>query len=260
MAVMDEFKKEREVLKSASLKEKISYYVYYYKWHAIIAIVAVALIVSFIVEVANRKDRALYICMLNVSERPTSNTSLDTVAADTHAAEFAEYAAIDTSQYDLYCDTSMKVDMNSMSEDTINSSQKFMAYLAAAEMDVMVTDADSLQMYAYQEDFSDLREILSSEQLEKYSPYFYYIDMVSLAQWNEYLDQADNLYTDFQLDFPDPRKPENMEEPVPVGIYLPELDKLTEHFYFQSDEIVASVFVNTQKLETSLQYIDFLME
>ena len=33
MAVMDEFKEEREALKNGTPKQKLAYFWYYYKWH-----------------------------------------------------------------------------------------------------------------------------------------------------------------------------------------------------------------------------------
>lgn len=259
MAVMDEFKEERAALKNGTPKEKISYFVYYYKWHVIITIAVIAMIVSFIVQIVNRKDNALYVCMLNTVEKGIDGPAYDSTASKDYADKFAEYAGIDTDEYDVYFDTSMRLNYNSMDEETVNSSQKYMTYLAAAEMDVIVTDEASLELYAYQEDFYDLREILTPEQIEKYEPYFYYIDMVTVAERNEIMDSPDNLYTDYVLIAPDPRKPEAMEEPVPVGIYLDNCDELRESFYFQSDDVVACVFINTQRLDTALQYLDFLM-
>ena len=35
MAVMDEFKEEREALKRGTPKQKLAYFWYYYKWHVI---------------------------------------------------------------------------------------------------------------------------------------------------------------------------------------------------------------------------------
>lgn len=259
MAVMDEFKEEREALKHGTPKEKISYFIYYYKWHVIITVAVIAMVVSFIVQLVNRKDNAIYVCMLNTAAKGADG-SLDESSVDDFGAEFAQYAGIDTSKYAVYHDTSMRIDYESMGEDTFNSSQKYMACLAAAEMDVMLTDEASLELYAYQEDFYDLREFLSGEQFEKYSPYFYYIDMVKVAERNEIMDSADNLYTDYTLIAPDPRKPEEMDDPVPVGIYLDDCEKIREHFYFKSDDVVACVFVNTQKPDIALQYLDFLMD
>lgn len=259
MAVMDEFKEEREALRHGTPRQKISYFIEYYKWHVIFTVLGVVAVVATIVQIANRRENAIYVCMLNTLARPTEENSFQSTAVEEHAAAFAEYAGIDTDKYDVYLDTSMYIDYNSMDENTVNSSQKYVTYLAAAEMDVIVTDEASLEQFSYQQDFFDLREILTPGQLEKYAPYLYYIDMVTVAEREEILDSPDNLYTDYVLIAPDPRKPEEMEEPVPVGIYLDECTELKDRFYFHSDDVVACVFVNTKRLDTALQYLDFLL-
>lgn len=260
MAVMDEFREEREAMKHGTPKEKLSYFICYYKWHVIIAVAAVACIISVIVSIATRKDTAIYVCMLNTLEKGYDSTGLESTAAEEFGNLFAEYAGIDTGEYNVHLDTSMSIRYDLTDQDSMYSAQKYMTYLAAAEMDVIVTDEASLEQYSYQEDFFDLREILTPEQLEAYEPYFYYIDMAVVEERNEIMDSADNLYTDYVLIAPDPRDPEAMEEPVPVGIYLDECEKLRDYFYFQSDDVVACVFVNTQKPDTALQFLDFLMK
>lgn len=260
MAVMDEFKEEREAMKHGTPKQKISYFICYYKWHVIIAVAAIAFIVSFTVQLVTRKDTAVYVCMLNTLEKSQVSLDSDVSSANAFGAMFAEYAGIDTDKYNIQLDTSMRISYDMTDQDSMYSAQKYMAYLAAADMDVIVTDETSLEQYSYQEDFWDLREILTPEQLEKYEPYFYYIDMTVVAERNEILDSADNLFTDYVLIAPDPRDPEAMEEPVPVGIYLDGCEKVRDYFYFQTDDVVACVFVNTQRLDTALQYLDFLME
>jgi len=260
MPVMDEFKEEREALKHGTLKQKIAYFIDYYKWHTIIAIAAVAAVASFIIQTATRKDNAIYICMLNTTDKSMVLGYEEEEEDISFGDKFAQYAEIDTNEYAVHVDTSMYIDLNSMDEQTMSSTQKFMTYLAAAEMDVIVTDVSSLEQYAYQEDFFDLREILSPGQLEKYEPYFYYIDRAVVAKRAEALENPDKTYPDADLAIPDPKDPGAMKDPIPVGIYVNDCKELHDSFYFRGDDIVAGVFVNTQRPETSLQFLDFLME
>ena len=67
MAVMDEFKEEREALKNGTPKQKLAYFWYYYKWHVIIALVVIIMIVSFVKQLTDRKDPSFYAVMLNAS-------------------------------------------------------------------------------------------------------------------------------------------------------------------------------------------------
>jgi len=43
MAVMDEFKEEREALKRGTPKQKLAYFWYYYKWHVIISVMIIGI-------------------------------------------------------------------------------------------------------------------------------------------------------------------------------------------------------------------------
>ena len=67
MAVMDEFKEEREALKNGTPKQKLAYFWYYYKWHVIISVIVIGMIVSFIYQYTNRKDTAFNAVLLNAS-------------------------------------------------------------------------------------------------------------------------------------------------------------------------------------------------
>lgn len=250
MAVMDEFKEERAALKNGTPKEKLTYFFDYYKWYVIITILVIIAGVYTIHEVLSRKDTALYTCLLNTLE-------LD---AAEYNAGFAEAAGIDTDAYELIFDADTWIDINSMDETTLANSQKLMAHLAAGELDIMITDTASVTTYSYQEDFYTMEDLLSPEQYERYKPYFYYIDRTTLEEWHAFISNPDNLLLDYSYDFPDPRKPEDMESPVAVGIFLDECEALKTCYRFRSDDVVFSVFLNSSHTETALQYLDYLMQ
>ena len=65
MPVMDEFREEREALKHGTLKEKLSYFVYYYKWHVIVSVCAIAAVAVLASQILTRKDTAFYAAMVN---------------------------------------------------------------------------------------------------------------------------------------------------------------------------------------------------
>lgn len=260
MPVMDEFKDEREKIKNGTFKEKLSYFIYYYKWHVLGILLAILCVVTFIVQLVNQTEDALYVCMLNTTEKGESIYDVSQEASAEYGSLFAAYAGIDTDEYDIYFDTSMQIDVNSFDETTVNSTQKYITYLAAAEMDVILSDPEAFLYYAYQEDFYDLREILNDEQIEKYQDYFFYVDGADIAAYQEYLDSGESLYTDYELDAPDPTKPEEMEDPIPIGLYLNSRETLNQYFFFQDESVVAGVFVNTERLDAALQYLDFVMQ
>lgn len=250
MAVMDEFKQERESLKNAGFKKKLSYFTYYYKWHVIAGILVILGVASIIYEMATHKDTAFYAVMMNATE-------IEEPAAEFNGG-FLEYAGIDTNEYETIFDTSIRVDNTNagLSDVTVTSTEKLMVYVAAAEIDVMVTDSASIEKYANSSSFYDLRDILSEEQAALYEPYFYYVDFEDVRALEEAQSNLDDTYKPV---FDDPAKPEDMAEPVPVGLYINNA-KLQEAYYFRGEDVVVSVYSNTRHLDAALKYIDFLMQ
>lgn len=256
MAVMDEFKEERAALKNGTPKEKLSYFWDYYKWYVIGTICAIALIGSFIHQIVTRKDTAFYAVMLNAS------TMHPFEADDPYALEYAEYADIDLNEYDLFFDTSLHITEDGMDENSYTSIQKLAVYTAAGDLDVMVTDTDSFKKYANSYTFHDLREFLSQEQIEKYEPYFYYVDQKIVDEIELANSKLDDTYIPV---YADPTKPEEMENPIPVGIYLDNNTKLRENYYFRGEEgaaehVVMGIYCNTARTENVMKFLDYVME
>ena len=171
MAVMDEFREEREALKNGTPKEKLQYFWYYYKWHVIIALVVIIMIVSFVQQLRDRTDPAFYAVMLNASLLDQTTSEQPEFVTD-----FAGKEGIDLNTSDITFDTSIRIVEDSMDETSITSSQKLMVYVAANELDCMITDFTSFQKYANSSMFYDLRDVLTEEQVQALEPYFYYVD------------------------------------------------------------------------------------
>ncbi len=247
MPVMDEFKEEREALKHAPLKQKLSYFVYYYKWHVVIGILALALAVTFAVQIATRKDTGLYVCLLNAAEPYDTSAYVDA---------FASYAGVDLDTYALLFDSTMTIG-DELDQETVMSAQRLSVYIAAGDLDVMVADMATMESQANNQYFSDLRTILTPQQLEKYQSAFYYVDMAAIREKEAAVDRFD---ADYVPVYPDPRKPEEMEEPIPVGVLIQGENPLKDNYRFQGDELVLSIFQNTSHLETALKFLDFVMQ
>ena len=251
MAVMDEFKEEREALKNGTPKQKFSYFWYYYKWHVIISVIVIGMLVSFIYQYVNRKDTAFNAVLLNAS-------LLDQMSSEQpdFLTDFAEKEGIDLNTNDITFDTSIRIVEDSMDETSVTSTQKLMVYVAANELDSMITDFDSFQKYANSSLFYDLRDILTEEQLQALEPYFYYVDReVVLA-----IEAAnDDMNTDYTPDYPDPLHPEDMQDPVPVGICLTDCKDLTDTYYFRGDGIVMGIYANAEHVQTAVDLAEYLL-
>ncbi len=243
MPVMDEFKEEREALKHGTPKQKLTYFLDYYKWPTLAVVVGVILVITFVTQIVTSKDTAFYAAFI-------SGTELEPAARYNQA--FAEYADINLSKNDTIFDSTMHISAGSPDQITIASSQRLMVYIASSEIDVLVMDPPTMEHYALTEIFHDLREFLTQEQLAAYSPYFYYVDQAIIDRQSE-----DKNYV---YDGPkqDHRDPDTMENPIPVGIYLDNAAALREAYYFNSSDIIIGFVVNSTRPEASLKYLDYL--
>lgn len=252
MPVMDEFREEREAVKNGSFKDKAKYFWCYYKWHTFIGLVVIFFVVLLIRDVTSQKDNAFFAVLLNCYETDTHIEDISSCESG-----FVEYAGIDTDTYDVIFDTTIHLSEDSMDEMSVTSSQRMMVYTAAAELDVIVGSSDIFPEYANSEMLCDLREILSEEQLTRYAPYLYYVDWAVV----EAIDEAEYNLEDYETpDYPDPTRPEEMEDPVPVGLFVTDCEKLTDSYLFGGDYSALGVMVNSPNLENSLKFIDYLFE
>lgn len=247
MPVMDEFKEERAAMKNGTLKQKLTYFFDYYKWHVICGLIAVIFVGVLVRQLVTQKDTAFYAVLLNGVSRIYP-------AESGHRDAFAEYAGIDTDEFDVVYDTSIQIGTGT--GDDYQSAQTLMIHITAADLDVMVSDLNSLRHYAYLGDFRDLRDILTQDQLNRYESSFYYIDQILVEE----IENAKKEYDyDYSPVYGDPLRPEDMQEPVPVGILLPEDCSLLQDYVFPDTDPAVSVLINSEHTETALQFIDFLM-
>ena len=213
--------------------------------------IIIGMLVSFIYQFVNRKDTAFNAVLLNAS-------LLDQMSSEQpdFLTDFAEKEGIDLNTSDITFDTSIRIVEDSMDEVSVTSTQKLMAYVAANELDSMITDFNSFQKYANSSLFYDLRDILTEEQLQALEPYFYYVDReVVLA-----IEAAnDDMNTDYTPDYPDPLHPEDMQDPVPVGICLTDCKDLTDTYYFRGDGIVMGIYANAEHVQTAVDLAEYLL-
>lgn len=251
MPVMDEFQEEREKIKNGSFQDKAKYFWCYYKYHTIAVLCAIGLIVLLIHDTTTQKDSAFFAALLN----SVSLGGEDVTAS--FMEDFAKYSDIDLNEYQVTFDNTMDLSTNAASELATSSSQRLLVYTSAGEIDVIVGGEDIFPMQANQGMFYDLREILTEKQIARYESRFYYVDQAYI----DLLDSDASYDIDFVApEIPDPDKPEEMENPIPVGIYVTDCDKLTDVYYFSGDYTVAGIMINSSHVETSLQFIDYLFE
>lgn len=248
MAVMDEFREEREAMKNGTPKEKLNYFWCYYKWHVIITVAVIAFVASFAYEALTRKETAMYALFLN---------SFSVSEDDTFVNNYMAAAGIDTNEYETLIDSSLYISLDSTDENTYNAIQKVAVYVAAGEIDIIASGQEIFEYYAYLDYVMDLRDVLTEEQLKTYEPYLYYVDRKVIEAKAE---ASDNLQ-EYTEPYPDGTKPEEMEDPIPVGITLDiATEEFSSNYLFTSSPAVIGFMVNGSHTENAIAFLDYVLD
>lgn len=250
MPVMDEFREEREAMKQKSLKERLKYFVDYYKWHVIGGVALIAFVISLIYSVATRKEWAFYGAFIN---------SYQTAGYDAFRDDFAQRADIDLDKYDVMFDSNMYITDNAFDQGNVDASERLGVYIAAGDVDVMASGPLVINRYAYNGVFQDLRQVLPQELQERLEPYYYYIDTAVVAEIDAARDNP--TLEEYVPSYPsDPRDPASMEDPVPVGLYIQDCPRIQDAFVFQEDDVILGVLGNVTDTESVLQLIRMIYD
>ena len=261
MAVMDEFKAEREYLKKhGTRQEKLAYFWDYYKWHTIVGVVALIIVISSIYNALTAKDMVMSGILLNCT--PT----FDSTKQDELVLDFMAQQEINTKKNEVFLNTSLYYSVfdnesdieYTNGESTYTASQIMLVQVASGDLDFITGDLETLTSVAYSEFFVDLRTVLTKEQLAAYEPYLYYIDQDVLEIIENAADYSDDSTP---VMIPDVDKPETMKTPIPVLIDLSRCEDI-KLFYSNMKEdkpVVIGFTVNSKHAELTGKFLDYLM-
>lgn len=171
MAVLDEFREEREAMKQKSFKERAKYFWQYHKLQIIVPVVLVLIIVYIIHGMLTNTEEILNGVFLNCStvENEYVNQGL--------IEDFAEVQGIDTDKYDIHFTTDVNYEVGD--EDQASSvnqtaNETLTIYAQAGTLDFVVGSHEVMEDLVNKKYFVDLTDVLSEEQCEKYESYFIY--------------------------------------------------------------------------------------
>ena len=250
MALMDEFREEREKIKNGTWKQKLGYFWEYYKWYVIVPVLIIGFVGSTIYQKVTAQDIILNGVFLNAYNSEANSGTQEIID------EFSKEQNIDTEEYEVTLNTSMYYKTDD-SSGTANYElvQTLMAWTAAGTIDFIGGDHDSMTSLAYNGYFVDLREFLNKEELKKYEPYLLYMD----ASFSKPLDNSfENDVAPNTIAIPNCAEPEAMKQPIPVMIDLSNNAKLGK-IYTNSDAIAVGLAQNAPNKEMLLEFLDYIM-
>jgi hypothetical protein len=224
MAVMDEFKKERDEIKNAPLNKKLQY-VWNYYWVQILIVVGLILTMAgvFFV-VTNKKEPVLNGIYVNCQNEDYVNKEL--------IKEFVEEQEIDLKKQEIYFVTNLAYRLDDgMTSGSTNkqTTQALTIYHESKTMDFVIAQKEIMVELALKNYFADLADILTEEQYKALEPYF--------------------------ISFPNSKG-----EQVPVLIDMSKSQILKEGFDEEAkDSLVFGVVTGAPHVEMVGEYIEYLM-
>ena len=241
-------KKEIRNFKEMPKEERWGYFLDYYKWYAIIALVVIALLVQGVVGMARQKETVYSGFVLNCKLGIDDEEFLE---------GFYSLAGIDSKTQQAAIYTDLILTQNGRKNDTATI-QRIMASISIEDADLVVSTAEGFQVCAYNTSriFVDLREFLDAETLEKLSGKLYYIDGAVMDELSKPVGEFVDPYA---TEYPaDPTKPETMEDPIPVGIDVSDREDLMDAYFLDDTTAYLGIIVNSKKQDLTKILMDYL--
>ncbi|MCR4895139.1 MAG: hypothetical protein K5891_00015 [Lachnospiraceae bacterium] len=251
MALMDEFKEEREEIKNRPFKERFAYYFGYYKWHAFAVVVALITVISLIHHFATLKTTVLYTAFVNA----TLLDGKDAVLTE----PFAALTGTDLKKEAFQFDDTIYLSMSEQSEETMVGVQKMAALIYSGDLDVLISKNDYFAAYAYQEVCVDPAEYLDPAVYEELvsTGQIYYIDLAFLRRSKEASEQGEEVPAE---EMPDPLDPSKMQEPVAAGLALKECKTLDGAVVFREEgPLYVGVLATSKRSDMAEEFVAFLL-
>lgn len=155
-------------LKQMNIRQKIGYIWDYYKSYLFLLMLA-ALVVFFIADALHQRSREI------VLQGFFSNDDYNLFDARTISESFGKYLNLNAKQRVVF-DDSLYVELDSSSEYVVASQGKISGYIAAKELDFIVTTPELVQHYSTHIPLMDLEVFIPNDLLNSISEYLYYVE------------------------------------------------------------------------------------
>ncbi len=274
-SLRDEIREQRALLRGRGWKAYAEYYWEYYRYITLGVILGGGILIYLLHMFLTAKPQALGAVFLNTSIGMDNDMTAEKIEE-----QFADYAGISPKEYDIFIDTTryLQPGLQTLSYSNTTTLSVIITRAGSGLLDIMVADADNFAYYADMDSFRNLEEFFTKEELSKLEGRLYYVDRaVLLTETPEDLVEKDieKATGDGSFDSqavmeealrrekigeyvsPDPGE---MEDPVPVGVYLQEDSYVEKLEFYEGTVVVAGIMASTAQEENAKQFIRFLIE
>ncbi len=253
MALRDEIKAGRkDLVENGTIKEKIAYFFDYYTIHTVAIAAILIFTITFIYQQVTKPDTVLSGLVLNAFNYDGGDPVGDM------GDGFMEYIDMNTKEYEFALNSALSINMG---EDTQQSdyaaSQAIMAQCSAGVIDFISSPLNAILDYGYGDLVVNLEDVLTEEDFTLYEPYFLYVDRAVIQQRQEAFDNNEDAN---EIPIPDPTKPEDMKDPMPVFIDVTKCEKMANIYDYSEDTIVVAIAANAPNPDRISDFLAYIFE
>ena len=232
--------------------KKVEYMWKYKRIHLIMYAVELALIIAGLLFLqAGNKNRLTGIILNNADSAPVE--MFETLKADFQEAarKYSKKTKVEVvGGLNYYLNDESKV------EENYGLIRFLVENIKKGDLDFLTGDQETVEMLAYSGFFRDLSVVLSKEQVERYKPYFRYIDQAVVDQ----IILVAESETDVDIQLPDCAKPEEMEKPIPVMIDVSHYDNLKGLYAETTGTVVFTICEDSPEIGGLRNILDVIFE
>lgn len=229
-----------KALKGKPLKDKLKHIFTYYKLPIIAIVLVVMIAVSFVSQLASAKHTVLHVYCLDALVAQDKE--------ETFLLDISQAVGIDQEKEQI------EITAKQNPQDELYEGEALAAQIMGGMIDVLALPEDISLQWLYQDVFADLSEMLTADQLRAYEDMLLYVDGAVLEKM-DHLSQQEN-----PLQFPDPTKPEEMEDPIPVAVRVLDGSEFSDIFFSNQQSVVIGIVANAPNSENAVFFVDYVVE
>lgn len=267
MALRDEVRAQREKAKEKGVFALLQWIFEYYRVPALLTAGGIVLAVFLLAQLFGKKETAFGAVFLNTA---ISGTAEESAVRELLAERITEAAGLDPKKQQAEIDLSLFLTPGGNTSPYDMADQtSIAARMSAGELDVIVADVWNYDELLVDVAVSDLREVLSPEELAAFEGQIYYTDLTDLVEEQQKrqdpdyfgetkpVQEARDAEREAAFVLPDPS---SMAEPVPAGIVVTDAPFLRKYGVY-SDTVCIFGFVNgSSRPERAKAFLQILLE
>lgn len=226
---------DREIWNELNKKERSVWFKDYYLAPILVGIIVVA-IASYLIydAISSYRDTALFTAVIN--------DSFDVDSRDNLCSNVLTFLGGNASKEKVTIEDNY-IFSGSSGSNASAAAQQITSYIYAKQLDIIIADPDYFDHYASLGCFYDLRNILSEEQIQKYSDYIYYPELEENSD-----SKAPEGITTIRPD-----------ETYPCGIVLSDSSVYSSLGGAQTKPVMG-IIVTSQRTANAVKFLDYLFQ